>query len=139
MVINFFMPMERIPTATGQEKGYSRKTGTYYEHDRAKQARAKLNGHLAPHRPKRPLTGPVRLTVKWCFPQNRAHSAGTWKTTRPDTDNLQKILKDEMTKLGFWRDDAQVCSELIEKFWWNVPGIYVEVADMKWDPMEDFA
>ena len=33
------MPMARIPTATGQEKGYSKKTGTYYEPDRLKAAR----------------------------------------------------------------------------------------------------
>ena len=25
----------------------------------------------------------------------------------------------------FWRDDAQVSSEIVEKFWAEVPGIYV--------------
>lgn len=131
MEISFFMAMERIPTATGQERGYNRKTDTYYEHAGAKQARAKLNGHLAKYRPETPLTGPLRLTVKWCFPETKTHPAGTWKTTRPDTDNLQKILKDEMTRLGFWKDDAQVCSEIIEKFWWQIPGIFIEVEEME--------
>ena len=129
--IQFFMPMARLPTATGQEKGYSSKSGTYYEPDAVKMARAKLNAHLAPNRPQEPLKGPLRLVVKWCYPESKAHPSGTWKDTRRDTDNLQKILKDEMTRLGFWKDDAQVCSETIEKFYWIPPGIYIEIEEMK--------
>ncbi len=45
--------------------------------------------------------------------------------SKPDTDNLQKLLKDCMTAVGFWKDDAQVASEICEKFWAEVPGIYV--------------
>ena len=36
-----------------------------------------------------------------------------------------------MTKLGFWKDDAQVASEISEKFWSEVVGIYVSVEE--WD------
>ena len=64
--------------------------------------------------------------VKWCFPRGR-HPDGAYKTTRPDADNLQKLLKDCMTRLGYWRDDAQVASEIVEKFWAEIPGIYVAV------------
>ena len=39
--------------------------------------------------------------------------------------NLNKLLKDCMTDVGFWKDDAQVASEICEKFWAEVPGIYV--------------
>ena len=35
-----------------------------------------------------------------------------------------------MTRLHFWRDDAQVCSEAAEKFWADTPGIYVEVREL---------
>ena len=31
---------------------------------------------------------------------------------------------DVMTELGFLMDDAQVASELCEKFWAEIPGIY---------------
>lgn len=37
------------------------------------------------------------------------------------------MLKDCMTALGFWSDDALVASEICEKFWADVPGIYIEV------------
>ena len=130
MRLEFFMPMERIPTATGQERGVNRKTGAYNEHAGAKQTRAKLNGHLAPHRPETPMTGPLHLTVMWCFPETETHPSGTWKTSKPDTDNLLKILKDEMTRLGFWKDDAQVCREFSQKFYWKLPGVYISVEEI---------
>lgn len=50
-----------------------------------------------------------------------------WKTTRPDCDNLAKGMLDPMTKIGFWRDDAQVVDLRIVKRWGDVAGIYVEV------------
>ena len=126
----FFMPMIP-PTATGQEKGLNRKTGAWYEPDDLKAARSKLEANLAGHRPTVPHEGPVRLYVKWCFPIKGKHRDGEWKTSRPDTDNLQKVLKDCMTKLSFWGDDAQVCSEVVEKFWARIPGIYVAVESLK--------
>ena len=30
-----------------------------------------------------------------------------------------------MTKCGYWKDDALVASEIVEKFWAEVPGIYI--------------
>ena len=35
-----------------------------------------------------------------------------------------------MTAVGFWKDDAQVASEICEKFWAEAPGIYIAVEDM---------
>ena len=72
----------------------------------------------------------VRLTVKWIFPITGKHRDGEYKTTKPDTDNLQKMLKDIMTDLGFWKDDALVASELVEKFWGNITGIFIRVEDL---------
>ena len=74
-----------------------------------------------------PYTGSVRLYVKWCFPVTGKHRDGEYKYTRPDTDNLQKLLKDCMTVCGYWKDDALVASEIVEKFWAKRPGIYIKV------------
>ena len=49
------------------------------------------------------------MVTKWCFPKGK-HSDGEYKATKPDTDNLQKMLKDVMTEVGFWKDDALVAS-----------------------------
>jgi Holliday junction resolvase RusA-like endonuclease len=35
-----------------------------------------------------------------------------------------------MTKLGFWTDDALVASEIIEKFWAEIPGIFIRIEEI---------
>lgn len=125
MRIEFFLPM-LPPTATHQEKAVRVVKGrpVFYDPPELAAARSKLTDHLAGHKPARPLEGAVRLLVKWCFPRG-AHRNGEYRITKPDTDNLNKLLKDCMTAVGFWKDDAQVASEICEKFWAEVPGIYV--------------
>lgn len=132
MTLEFFLPMDP-PTVTHQEKQIHVVKGkpVLYEPAELKAARAKLRDHLAKHRPAQPLTGGVRLVAKWCFPRGR-HKDGTYRITKPDTDNLQKLLKDVMTAVGFWRDDAQVASEIVEKFWAEIPGIYIRLEELTW-------
>jgi Holliday junction resolvase RusA-like endonuclease len=69
--------------------------------------------------------------TKWLFPITGKHQNGEYKTTRPDTDNLQKMLKDVMTHLGYWTDDALVASEIIEKFYSDIPGIYIAIENLE--------
>lgn len=40
------------------------------------------------------------------------------------------MLKDIMTDLGYWADDAIVASEITEKFWSDIPGIYVKIEEL---------
>ena len=126
MIKNFFLAMVP-PTVTHQEKKIRVVKGkpVVYEPVELKAARMKLRDYLAPYRPERPMTCGVRLMVKWCFPITGDHYDGEYRTTKPDTDNLQKLFKDVMTQLGFWKDDALVASEIVEKFWAKTPGIYV--------------
>lgn len=130
-MLEFFMPMNP-PTVTHQEHKVDTrgKKPRFYDPPELQQARAKLKAHLARHIPPEALTGPLRLVVRWCFPCGESHGDGEYRITRPDTDNLNKLLKDCMTDLGFWKDDAQVASELIEKFWAEIPGIYVRVEQL---------
>ena len=112
MRIEFFMPMIP-PTATHQEKKWRVVKGkpVSYDPPEVLAARSKLTDHLGGHKPERRMKGAVRLLVKWCFPRGE-HEDGEYRITRPDTDNLQKLLKDCMTAVGFWKDDAQVASDL---------------------------
>lgn len=138
MRTEFFLPMIP-PTTTHQEKQVRvvNDKPVFYEPQELKTARAKLQAHLAKHVPARKYTGAIRLLVKWCFPVIGNHDNGQYKTTKPDTDNLQKLLKDVMTALGYWTDDALVASEIIEKFWSAVPGIYVAIEDLEGDGNAD--
>jgi len=121
------------PTVTHQEKKVTIRNCKphFYEPAELKEARAALKARLAPYRPDVPYEDGVRLIVKWCFPLSGNHKNGEYRTSKPDTDNLQKMLKDVMTDLHFWKDDALVCSELVEKFWSSVPGIYIEIEEVE--------
>jgi len=81
--------------------------------------------------PEKRYTGGIRLMVKWCFPITGNHYDGEYKGTSPDTDNLQKLLKDIMQKLGYYKNDALVASEIIEKFWASRPGIYIAIEELE--------
>ena len=130
--LQFFMPMVP-PTTTFQAKKLAVVKGkpVLYDSPQLHAVKYKLMGHLSNYVPEEPLTGPVRILVKWCFPITGKHSDGEWKITKPDTDNLQKALLDSMTMLKFWKDDAQVCSQIVEKFYSQVPGIFVYVTQLE--------
>ncbi len=127
MTTEFFMPMNP-PTVTHQEKQVTVRNGKpcFYEPSELKAARSKLIANLSKYRPAKPYTVGVQMVTKWCFPRGR-HGQGEYRVTKPDTDNLQKLLKDCMTAAGFWVDDALVASEVVEKFWADPPGIYIHI------------
>ncbi len=126
------MPMDP-PTTTYQEHKIGVRHGKpyTYEPETVKAARALLVAGLAPYRPAEPFADGVQLVVKWGFRANKRHPTLTWRTTKPDTDNLQKMLKDCMTRLGFWADDSLVVSEVAEKFYLDTPGIYIEITPIE--------
>ena len=126
--ISFLMEMEP-PSTTEQERRVRiiRGRPIFYDPPKIKKAKADLTNHLITHIPDNPMEGPLTLTTIWYFPKGNSHRDGEWRTSRPDTDNLQKLLKDCMTKIGFWRDDSQVCREWIEKHWSDSPGIFIKI------------
>ena len=130
-VTEFFMKMDKVPTVTAQERRVSIVKGKpiFYDSPRIKSAKELLIAHLKPYRPSKPYECGVRLRVSWLFPKGR-HKDGEYRITKPDTDNLQKMLKDCMTKCGFWKDDALVASEICEKFWAEVSGIYIRIEEL---------
>lgn len=123
-MIEFFMPMIP-PTTTAQQHKISK--GKFYDPPELKAAKMKLRDHLILHRPDKPFDGALRLVVKWCFPITGKHHDGEYKYTKPDTDDLNKALKDIMEDLGFYVNDSRVASEIIEKFWAKIPGIYIRL------------
>ena len=120
------------PTVTAQEHKVRIIHGKpmFYDTPKLKAARGVFESLLRRHRPEAPLEGPLALTVEWRF-LTKSHTEGSYRTTRPDTDNLQKLLKDAMTRAGFWKDDAQVCRETVTKRWpRNAPGLSIKVVSL---------
>lgn len=146
----------RPPTATAQHKGARilRKKGTrkhtlvFFESGDVEEARIKLTEHFTRHAPPAPLAGPLKLTVTWTFYWNqveekrrRKGQLPAWvpKITRPDGDNLAKMVKDVMTKLGFWKDDAHVSAEYYRRGVGDRPGIHIRIEPyvIDYEPPED--
>lgn len=87
--------------------------------------------HLKKKAPEKPWNCPIYLKTAWYFKRPKGKK-GRLKTTKPDTDNLIKTLKDCMKKAGFFKDDALVAVELTSKFWVdeNQPhGIEIRMSD----------
>lgn len=103
-VTEFFMKMGKVPTVTAQERRVRTVKGKpiFYDSPRIKSAKALLVAHLKQHRPPKPYDSGVRLRVSWLC----------------------------MTLVGFWTDDALVASEMCEKFWADVPGIYIRIEEL---------
>lgn len=131
--IEFGLDIE-VPTKTYQSgKRVTCRGGKplFYEDKELASIRKAFILMLRKHKPKTKLVGALRLTVKWGFPMTKKSYHGQPKTTKPDTDNLQKLLKDCMTEAGFWEDDAQVYSEHIEKYYSEVQGIRICVEEVE--------
>ena len=129
------------PTATAQQKGECVRAG-YIHHYKKKNvaaAEAVLRDALLPYVPEEPVTDkPICLEVYWLFPypkSARKHEPGHLraKITRPDTDNLNKLLKDVMTDMGFWKDDSLICIERIAKYYSDEPGIQIRFCTCDFD------
>ena len=118
------------PTATAQMKkiGVVHGKPYIYTPQNVQKAKDEIIKHLRPFRPDKPMEGPLELRVSWFFLRNKRHKHMEYRITKPDTDNLEKMLKDCMTYLGFWNDDAQVVAEYCEKVWSDEPtGISIEI------------
>ena len=134
------------PTATAQQKG-ERVVGGYIHHYKKKNvaaAEAILRDALMPYVPEAPIENePICLRVLWEFPypkNAKKHQRGHCrnKITRPDADNLNKMLKDVMTDMGFWKDDALISMECIWKVLSDEPGIWISISTMDVDiPYEE--
>ena len=120
------------PTVTAQEKGETIIKGKihHYIKPEVREVADKFKRMLSQKKPEKPYKGAVRLITKWCYPITKGHLDGEYKTTKPDTDNSLKLLKDCMTDIGFWEDDSQVASEITEKFWAMPTGIYIRVESL---------
>ena len=114
METEFFLAMNP-PTVTHQEHKITVVKGKpiFYDPPELKAARQKLMAYLGKEVPEETDRKGVRLMTKWCFPDDGKHGNGTYRITKPDTDNLQKFLKDCMTRVGFWEDDALVASQIV--------------------------
>ena len=136
-MIQFFLK-HNPATATAQCKGAFVAGGRirFFEKSKVRSARETLIALLRKHVPPEPLSGPVAVGITWAFPYRKSEKKGVVNagvaiphTSRPDLDNLEKLLLDTMTRMQFWGDDSQVYRKVTAKYWSATPGIAVAVCE----------
>lgn len=130
--LEFFLHMKKVPTVTHQQQRVTMVKGkpVFYEGPSLKAARALFMNLLVPFKPEKMIVGkPIRLSTFWMYGTSNVKKIGTYKITKPDTDNTIKLLKDCMTQVGFWKDDALVSVNHIEKHWAHhqEAGIFIRI------------
>jgi Holliday junction resolvase RusA-like endonuclease len=82
------------------------------------------------------LQGPLELTVVFAYAwpkglskKRRLAPAGQFKQTRPDLDNLIKLVCDRLNGI-VWLDDSQVASLAVTKVYTPIPSISILVNEL---------
>jgi len=139
--MTFFL--ECIPTTTtAQGKRQNRATGSFFKDKAHESAMSFMVGLLAPHRPPKPFSGPVSMSVAFIWPHkktgSKASREGTqYRTTKPDLDNLVKGLIDVMADLHFFDEGDQQVAELkLSKFRGETPGIAIRISEAQLPPYQ---
>jgi Holliday junction resolvase RusA-like endonuclease len=78
-----------------------------------------------------PLDGPLEMSVRATYltPDSwsqKKKDRAKWRTSKPDADNIAKLLQDSMNKIVF-ADDAQVARLVVEKQYGPIAQIVVTV------------
>lgn len=130
--MTIYLELEKNPTATAQQKGVAYQGGRIHHFEKKNvrsqrmiyrsAIREELEGREIPH-----YDGPVCLNVTFDFAIKDKKKWGLWKDTRPDCDNIVKLLQDVLSDLGIWDDDAQIASLTVKKKYSDRPGILIDV------------
>lgn len=78
-----------------------------------------------------PMDGPIELAVHaaYAWPQSwsaKRKADTSWRVSRPDADNLAKIVGDALNRIA-WLDDAQIAVLTVKKYFADMPGLRVGI------------
>lgn len=129
--MKFYVKMDEVPKTTAQQKKFSTKTKTFYKTSKIKQSEYLLARALSGRQPRKTYDTPIELSVTWLFPHTKKSKDGERKGTRPDLDNLQKLLQDIMCKLGYYKDDSLITDLTLKKRWHRHSGLIIEINEVE--------
>lgn len=81
-----------------------------------------------------PFRGALRLTMRatYIHPQSwsaKKMAATEWKVSKPDADNIAKLVKDGMNRIVY-ADDAQISELIVQKKYGAVASLVIEVSQL---------
>lgn len=127
--IEFFVPGDCVPWA----RAGGGKTGHRFTPPKQAKYAATLKVLcLEAMRGAKPFEGPVSLELYAAYPWPKSMSqkkrllpGAQWRASKPDFDNLAKIVGDALNKIA-WLDDAQIAAAKVHKFYSDRPGLIVK-------------
>lgn len=146
-----YIPLtEDPPTVTSQEKGETikykwivrngKRVSVPYIHHYEKDAVSRARGlytreilkYMKAHSLEIPhFEGPRRVCVKFGFKARRKKDIGKLKDTKPDCDNMNKLLQDVLGALGFFKvGDQQIGDLRVIKKWAERPYITILIEEV---------
>lgn len=100
--------------------------------DRLKEYESALTAHLSNMAlTTETLDGPLRETVKLCYPPTDSHRAGEPKTTKPDMDNVVKTINDVLENVGVIANDSRICDLRVIKAYSEPAGIFIRIEELE--------
>ena len=145
-----YIPLtEDPPTVTSQEKGETikckwivrngRRVSVPYIHHYEKSEVARARGFYVRAivkqmradgiaRPK--FEGPCKALITFGFKARRKKDIGKLKDTKPDCDNMNKLLQDVLADIGFFQvGDQQIGDLRVIKVWSEEPFIEIDIQE----------
>jgi len=130
MSIQFFIPA--VPVAQGSKRAFvvgKRAVIVDTNKDKIRDFRATVSDVAAPYVGRFPKDTAVFLEATFYLPRpksvRRKHP-----TVAPDSDKLDRALRDALTVAGVWADDAQVVKAHILKEYAAKPGVHVTLVEL---------
>lgn len=128
-MLEFWVPGP--PKAKGRPR-FSRQ-GHAYTPAATREAEKGFADRAMEHCPAAPLSGPLRLDVRFVMAIPKSTSRRMWEALmgrphvkKPDLDNLLKLVKDALNGT-FWIDDSQVYDVTATKVYGEHPGTMVAI------------
>lgn len=142
MAVTFFVAgvPKPQPRAKAARIGGFVRLYTPYTKD-AKAWRSAVIAAALEHCEGRTFTGPLGLTLQFTLPRPKSHltkkglrpEAPLWHTSRPDADNLTKLVMDALSEAGVWSDDCIVASLATQKAYATPPhsaGCFIHITPL---------
>lgn len=132
MRVEWFAPLDEIPRTTHQQRGVKVVNGKpmFYTKTKVQEIERLYNFMFHTYRPPQMMTGAVRVKITFFYPAKKPHKHGEPKATRPDLDNMAKLLIDCATRSGYWRDDGQIADLRIIKAYDRQCGIGFQAVEI---------
>lgn len=88
----------------------NKRTGQYFIYS-PKDNNKEASKQLLMHKPRVMLSGAIKMTITFYLPRPKSVPVHKrrFPITKPDTTNLIRYFEDEMTKLGYYKDDCYIC------------------------------